>query len=65
MGVVLGTLAAYAGLLAGNSRDIGKLGHVPVLYLLGIAIGVPLAAAAAGWVFAGREPPVILRHAIE
>jgi putative ABC transport system permease protein len=64
-GAVLGTLGAYAGLLAGYSRDMGKLSHVPVLYLLVIAIGVPLAAAAAGWVLAGREPPVISRHAIE
>ena len=28
-------------------------------------IGVPLAATAAGWLLAGREPPAIARTAIE
>jgi hypothetical protein len=28
-------------------------------------VGVPLAAIAAGWLLAGREPPAIARPAIE
>jgi putative ABC transport system permease protein len=36
-----------------------------VLYLALIVVGVPLVAAAAGWLLAGREPPAIARPAIE
>jgi hypothetical protein len=28
-------------------------------------VGIPVAAAAAGWLLAGREPPTIARAAIE
>jgi hypothetical protein len=28
-------------------------------------VGVPVAATAAGWLVAGREPPAIARRAIE
>jgi len=38
---------------------------VPVLYLLIAVVGVPLAAGAAGWLLAGREPPAIARSVIE
>jgi putative ABC transport system permease protein len=38
---------------------------VPVLYLALAVLGVPLAAAAAGWLLAGREPPAIARPVIE
>jgi putative ABC transport system permease protein len=38
---------------------------VPGLHLVLIGIGVPLAAAAAGWLLAGREPSAIARHPIE
>jgi putative ABC transport system permease protein len=36
-----------------------------VLSLIVIVVGVPLIAAAAGWLLAGREPPAIARPAIE
>jgi hypothetical protein len=36
-----------------------------VLPLVFIVVGVPPAAAAAGWFLAGREPPAIARPAIE
>ena len=36
-----------------------------VLSLVVIVVGVPLAAAAAGWLLPGREPPAIARPAIE
>ena len=45
--------------------DLGYLSDVPVLYLGLAIIGVPLAAAAARWLAAGREPPAIARTAIE
>jgi putative ABC transport system permease protein len=38
---------------------------VPVLYLALAVVGVPLAAAAAGWLVAGREPPAIARGVME
>jgi putative ABC transport system permease protein len=45
--------------------DLGYLSGVPVLPLLLIVVGVPLTAAAAGWLLAGREPPAIARPVIE
>jgi hypothetical protein len=36
-----------------------------VLYVVLMVVGVPLAAAGAGWLLAGREPPAIARPAIE
>ena len=45
--------------------DLGYLSDVPVLYLALAVVGVPLAATAAGWLLAGREPPAIARRAIE
>ena len=45
--------------------DLGYLSHVPVLYLTLAVVGVPVAATAAGWLVAGREPPAIARPAIE
>jgi putative ABC transport system permease protein len=45
--------------------DLGYLSHVPVPYLAFAILGVPLAAAAAGWLLAGREPSSIARPVIE
>ncbi len=45
--------------------DLGYLSHVPVPYLALAVVGVPLAAIAAGWLLAGREPPAIARAVIE
>ena len=36
---------------------------VPVLHLA--LVGVPLAATAAGWLVAGREPPAIARPVLD
>jgi putative ABC transport system permease protein len=36
-----------------------------VLYLVLMLVGIPVAAAAAGWLLAGREPPAIARAVIE
>jgi putative ABC transport system permease protein len=64
LGVILGTIAAYAVLVAGFG-DIADFSNVPVAQLAVIAAGTPLAAAATGWLLAGREPPVIARQPIE
>jgi hypothetical protein len=56
---------AYAVLTAIYLDDLRYLSNVPFLHLaLGI-VGVPLAAAAAGWLVAGREPPALARPVIE
>jgi putative ABC transport system permease protein len=68
-GAVLGTAVAYLGSIAysfDNRLDgLGSLKSVPVAYLLVILAGLPIVAAAAGWLLAGREPPVIARQPME
>ena len=68
-GAVLGTAAAYLGSAAysfGNQRDgLGELASVPVWNLLVILVGLPLVAAVAGWLLAGREPSAISRQPLE
>jgi putative ABC transport system permease protein len=65
LGALLGVAGAYVVLIATYHDDLGYLSHVPVLYLALAVIGVPLAAATAGWLLAGREPPTISRTVIE
>ena len=65
LGALLGIAGAYVVLLATYYDNLGYLRDVPVLYLALAVIGVPLAAAAAGWLVAGREPPAIARQVIE
>lgn len=64
LGAVLGVAGAYVALLATYHDDLGYLSHVPLLYLGLTVLGVPLAAAAAGWLLAGREPSAIARTVI-
>ena len=63
VGIILGIAAAYLALVAGYAHDLKELGNVPVLELAVTVIGVPLIAAAAGWLLAGREPPSLARRA--
>ena len=65
LGALLGVAGAYVVMLALYHDDLGYLSDVPVLYLALAVIGVPLAAAVAGWLVAGREPAAIARPAIE
>src|SRR5262245_39956397 len=65
LGALLGVAGAYVVLLATYYDDLGYLSHVPFAYLALAVIGVPLAAAAAGWALAGREPPAIAKAVIE
>ena len=65
LGGFLGIAGAYLVLTATYHDDLGYLSDVPVLYLVLIVVGVPLTAAAAGWLLAGREPPAIARTVIE
>jgi putative ABC transport system permease protein len=65
LGALLGVAGAYVLLLATYHDDLGYLSNVPALYLALAVVGVPLAAAAAGWLLAGREPPAIARRVLE
>src|SRR5262245_53533644 len=65
LGALLGVAGAYLTLAALYYDDLGYLRDVPVLYLALAIIGVPLVAAAAGWLIAGRQPPSIARAVIE
>jgi putative ABC transport system permease protein len=65
LGALLGVAGAYLALAATYSDDLGYLGRIPVLPLALMVVGVPLAAAAAGWLLAGRQPTTITRPAIE
>jgi putative ABC transport system permease protein len=58
LGALLGSAGAYLALAAAHRSDISVLSRVPVPDLAIIIIGVPVAAALAGWVLAGRRPPV-------
>jgi putative ABC transport system permease protein len=65
LGALLGVAGAYVVLMATYYDDLGYLSGVPALYLALIIVGVPLIAAAAGWLLAGREPSAVARPAIE
>jgi putative ABC transport system permease protein len=65
LGALLGVAGAYVMLVALYHDDLGYLSDVPIFYLTLAIMGVPLAAAAAGWLLAGREPPAIARQAID
>ena len=65
LGAVIGTGGAYLGMAAGYLDDIGALSRVPTAHLTATAVGLPAAAALAGWLLARREPPVLARRAME
>jgi putative ABC transport system permease protein len=65
LGALLGVTGAYLALGGTYVDKLDYLGRIPVLYLVVMVIGIPLAAAAAGWLFAGREPPAIARPVFE
>jgi putative ABC transport system permease protein len=70
IGAALGVAAAYLAALAylRNSAlggGIGALGNAPLANLLALLIGLPLIAAVAGWLLAGREPAGVSRQPIE
>jgi putative ABC transport system permease protein len=65
LGGLLGTAGAYAALAAWNRRDLHPLTSVPLLDLALLVVGLPLIAATAGWLLAGREPAAIGRQPLE
>jgi putative ABC transport system permease protein len=69
LGAVLGTAAGYLaalGWFSNNANDgLSELTSVPLRNLLVIVVGMPLVAAATGWLLAGREPKAIAHQPIE
>jgi putative ABC transport system permease protein len=66
LGAVLGTATACLAVLTWAHGSLNAIfANVPGLDYLLILAGLPLAATAGGWLFAGREPPVIARQPIE
>jgi putative ABC transport system permease protein len=65
LGALLGTIGAYVALIAWYHHDLHPMKEVPVLNLISIVIGLPLLAAIAGWLLAGREPQAIGRQPLE
>jgi putative ABC transport system permease protein len=55
-------IAAMAWTHGGLSATAGGVPPRDILILL---IGLPLVAAIAGWLFAGREPPAVARQPLE
>jgi putative ABC transport system permease protein len=64
LGAVLGVGGAYVVLAATYRDDLGYLRHLPIFHVALLVVGVPLAAAAAGWLVAGREPRAIARRTV-
>jgi putative ABC transport system permease protein len=65
LGALLGVGGAYIALAATYHDNLAYLTDVPILYLALAVVGVPLAATAAGWLLAGREPAAIARPVIQ
>jgi putative ABC transport system permease protein len=71
LGALLGTVAAYVGLigwfrsnpLEGGVSDV--IDHIPWTNLLLIVIAMPVAAMIVGWLLAGREPTGIATRPME
>ena len=65
LGVLLGTAAAYAGLIAAFSPNLDDLLPIPLLHLAILVLGLPLAAAAGGWLFSSRDSTHLTRQPAE
>jgi putative ABC transport system permease protein len=66
LGAILGLAGALIAVLAWAHSDLSAMfGDVPLADVLILLIGLPLIAAVAGWLLAGREPPLIARQPIE
>jgi len=57
--------ALVAGLAWAHSSLSAMFGGLPLTDVLILLVGLPLVAAAGGWLFAGREPPAVARQPIE
>ena len=66
LGAILGAAGAVIAAMAWTHSGLSATaGGVPPSDILILLIGLPLAAAIGGWLFAGREPPAVARQPIE
>ena len=66
LGAILGMAGAViAGLAWAHSSLSAMFGDVPLTDVLMLLFGLPLVAAAGGWLLAGREPAVIARQPLD
>ncbi|MGI8449820.1 MAG: FtsX-like permease family protein, partial [Streptosporangiaceae bacterium] len=66
LGAVIGTAIAYLAAIAWYRSSLATtVSHVPVRDLIVVLAGLPLAAWAGGWLFAGRTPAAIARQPLE
>ncbi|MFB9235423.1 FtsX-like permease family protein [Plantactinospora siamensis] len=66
VGALWGTVAGYLVAIALFHQEFSqRLGDVPLPELAATLVGLPLAATVGSWLLAGREPPVIVRRAVE
>lgn len=66
LGALLGTaVAAIAGVAWARSSLSTTFGNIPAVDLIAILVGLPVVAAAGGWLLAGRQPPAIARQPLE
>jgi putative ABC transport system permease protein len=67
LGALAGTVVAYLAVLASSWSELlaGHLSVLPWLDLVAVLAGLPVAAAAGGWLLAGREPRAIAHQALE
>jgi putative ABC transport system permease protein len=63
LGAILGMAFALAASLVWAHGSLSALfGDVPLTDVLILLLGLPLIAAAAGWLLAGREPEAVARQ---
>jgi len=66
LGAVIGmAFAVTASMVWAHGSLSALFGDVPLTDVLILLVGLPLVAAAGGWLLAGREPPLIARQPIE
>jgi putative ABC transport system permease protein len=65
LGVLLGTAGAYLAVVAAYHADLAKLVPLPTANLVLLVVGMPVVAAGAGWLLAGREPRGFARQALD
>ena len=65
LGTMLGVAGAYLGLGALHIDHLDELTPVPVIHLVALGLGVPVLAAAAGWLLAGRSPSWLARQPLD
>jgi putative ABC transport system permease protein len=65
LGAILGVAVAYLAVAAMLGDKIGLLKRVPVIDLTVTVVGVPLVAAVAAWLLAGREPQSLGRTRLD